>query len=99
MDLVLNNHDDKPELYTSKMRTYTTTADLQISKGLEFSHPLSNSTRLESLKLINEAFRRFANIETTLTNQRKHSQMTTSNRSRYNSTTKTNDLLLNTTQS
>lgn len=83
-----------PSIY--KARTLTTT-DVQ----------LSNTTRLESLKLINEAFRRFSNIESTLSTQRKQSQTSssiTSNRSRYNSSTssnynKPNELILNSTQS
>lgn len=46
-------------------------------------------TRLQSLNLINEAFRRFSAIEATLAAQRKQSQMTSSihaHRSRLNST-------------
>ncbi|CAF4780967.1 unnamed protein product [Rotaria sp. Silwood2] len=53
--------------------------------------PLSIPTRLQSLNLINEAFRRFSAIEATLAAQRKQSQMTSSSinshRSRLNSTT------------
>lgn len=56
----------------------------------EFSQPLSIPTRLQSLNLINEAFRRFSAIEATLAAQRKQSQMTSStinsHRSRINST-------------
>ena len=55
----------------------------------DFSQPLSVPTRLQSLNLINEAFRRFSAIEATLAAQRKQSQMTSSihaHRSRLNST-------------
>jgi hypothetical protein len=56
----------------------------------DFTHPLSVPTRLQSLNLINEAFRRFSAIEATLAAQRKQSQMTSSSinshRSRLNST-------------
>ena len=55
----------------------------------DFSQPLSVPTRLQSLNLINEAFRRFSAIEATLAAQRKQSQMTSSihaQRSRINST-------------
>lgn len=41
----------------------------------DFSQPLSVPTRLQSLNLINEAFRRFSAIEATLAAQRKQSQM------------------------
>jgi hypothetical protein len=56
----------------------------------DFTQPLSVPTRLQSLNLINEAFRRFSAIEATLAAQRKQSQMTSSinsHRSRLNSTT------------
>ena len=57
----------------------------------DFTQPLSVPTRLQSLNLINEAFRRFSAIEATLAAQRKQSQMTTSSmnshRLRLNSTT------------
>ncbi|CAF1059743.1 unnamed protein product [Rotaria sordida] len=57
----------------------------------DFTQPLSIPTRLQSLNLINEAFRRFSAIEATLAAQRKQSQMTSSSinshRSRLNSTT------------
>ena len=57
----------------------------------DFSQPLSVPTRLQSLNLINEAFRRFTAIEATLAAQRKQSQMTSSSinshRLRLNSTT------------
>jgi len=57
----------------------------------DFTQPLSVPTRLQSLNLINEAFRRFSAIEATLAAQRKQSQMTSSSinshRSRLNSTT------------
>jgi hypothetical protein len=59
----------------------------------DFSQPLSVPTRLQSLNLINEAFRRFSAIEATLAAQRKQSQMTSSihaHRSRLNSTTNNN---------
>ena len=56
----------------------------------DFTQPLSIPTRLQSLNLINEAFRRFSAIEATLAAQRKQSQMTSSSihshRSRLNST-------------
>jgi hypothetical protein len=55
----------------------------------DFTQPLSIPTRLQSLNLINEAFRRFSAIEATLAAQRKQSQMTSSinsHRSRLNST-------------
>lgn len=54
----------------------------------DFTQPLSIPTRLQSLNLINEAFRRFSAIEATLAAQRKQSQMTSStinsHRSRIN---------------
>ncbi|UJR21182.1 hypothetical protein I4U23_024280 [Adineta vaga] len=57
----------------------------------DFTQPLSMPTRLQSLNLINEAFRRFSAIEATLAAQRKQSQMTSSSinshRLRLNSTT------------
>lgn len=57
----------------------------------DFTQPLSVPTRLQSLNLINEAFRRFSAIEATLAAQRKQSQMTSStinsHRSRLNSNT------------
>ncbi len=57
----------------------------------DFTQPLSVPTRLQSLNLINEAFRRFSAIEATLAAQRKQSQMTSSSinshRSRLNSNT------------
>jgi hypothetical protein len=57
----------------------------------DFTQPLSVPTRLQSLNLINEAFRRFSAIEATLAAQRKQSQMTSStinsHRLRLNSTT------------
>ncbi|CAF1338866.1 unnamed protein product [Rotaria sordida] len=57
----------------------------------DFTQPLSIPTRLQSLNLINEAFRHFSTIEATLAAQRKQSQMTSSSinsyRSRLNSTT------------
>jgi hypothetical protein len=60
----------------------------------DFTQPLSVPTRLQSLNLINEAFRRFSAIEATLAAQRKQSQMTSSSinshRSRLNSTTNAN---------
>jgi hypothetical protein len=76
--------------------------DLPISNNSEPNQPLSNSTRLESLKLITEAFRRFTNIESTLSTQRKQSQTIT--RVRFNPGTngnypKTNECILNQTQS
>ncbi|CAF5184214.1 unnamed protein product, partial [Rotaria magnacalcarata] len=56
----------------------------------DFTQPLSIPTRLQSLNLINEAFRRFSAIEATLAAQRKQSQMTSSSisshRSRMNPT-------------
>ena len=59
----------------------------------DFTQPLSVPTRLQSLNLINEAFRRFSAIEATLAAQRKQSQMTSStinsHRSRLNSTANT----------
>lgn len=59
----------------------------------DFTQSLSVPTRLQSLNLINEAFRRFSAIEATLAAQRKQSQMTSStinsHRSRLNSTTNT----------
>jgi hypothetical protein len=61
----------------------------QSAKGNDFNQPLSNSTRLQSLNLINEAFRCFSAIESTLSNQRRQSQVTSlinPNRSRFNST-------------
>jgi hypothetical protein len=81
-------NDYKNSLSSPKNKT-TTPVDLQ----------LSNTTRLESLKLINEAFRRFTNLESTLSTQRKQSQTTStinSNRSKYN---KNNKLIINETQS
>ncbi|CAF2341613.1 unnamed protein product [Rotaria sp. Silwood2] len=96
-------HDQKINLSTSKPpilsttpnlnRTSSISIDSQLIKGNDFYQPLSNSTRLESLKLINEAFRRFATLESTLLEQRKQSQITTtihSTRSRFNTTTSTN---------
>jgi hypothetical protein len=57
----------------------------------DFTQSLSVPTRLQSLNLINEAFRRFSAIEATLAAQRKQSQMTSSSinshRLRLNSTT------------
>ena len=54
----------------------------------DFTQPLSVPTRLQSLNLINEAFRRFSAIKATLAAQRKQSQMTASmHRARLNSTT------------
>ncbi|CAF0738270.1 unnamed protein product [Rotaria sordida] len=95
--------DQKPDLSTSKPplisittdlnRTISTSIDSQLIKGNDFYQPVSNSTRLESLKLIGEAFRRFTTLESTLLAQRKQSQMTTSThstRSRFNSTTNAN---------
>jgi hypothetical protein len=95
--LGLSNGDYQTNHSIAKQRTPT--VDLQISNGNE---PVSNSTRLESLKLITEAFRRFANIETTLSTQRKQSQTVT--RARFSSGTngnhtKTNECILNQTQS
>ncbi|CAF3980576.1 unnamed protein product [Rotaria sp. Silwood1] len=74
-------------------RTFSMSNDSQLIRGNDFYQPLSNSTRLESLKLINEAFQRFTKLESTLLAQRKQSQMTTSissNRSRFNTPTNTN---------
>ena len=68
--------------------------ETRLTKGNDFCQPLSNSIRLQSLKLINEAFRHFTAIESTLSMQRKQSQITSSsiysNRSRFNSTTNSN---------
>ncbi|CAF3290366.1 unnamed protein product [Rotaria socialis] len=51
----------------------------------DFTQPLSIPTRLQSLNLINEAFRRFSAIEATLAAQRKQSQMTSSSISSHRS--------------
>ncbi|CAF0817307.1 unnamed protein product [Rotaria sp. Silwood1] len=96
-------HDQKTNISTSKhpilstmkdsSRTFSMSNDSQLIRGNDFYQPLSNSTRLESLKLINEAFQRFTKLESTLLAQRKQSQMTTSiysNRSRFNTPTNTN---------
>jgi len=72
----------------------STSSDTQSPKGNDFYQPLSNSTRLQSLKLINDALRRFNAIESNLSTQRKRSQMTssiTSPRSRFNSTASTSN--------
>ncbi|CAF1031017.1 unnamed protein product [Adineta ricciae] len=70
-------------------RTSSISSDIQSPKGHDSYQAISNPTRLQSLKLINEAFRRFSSIESTLSVQRKRSQMATpiaANRSRFNST-------------
>lgn len=70
----------------------TTPSDSQLLMSNDYYRPLSNPTRLESLKLINEALRRFTALETTLLTQRKQSQMTNSmymTRSRFNSVAST----------
>ena len=67
----------------------------------DFSQPLSVPTRLQSLNLINEAFRRFSAIEATLAAQRKQSQMTSSihaHRSRLNSTANNSTTTMTTKQ-
>ncbi|CAF2009990.1 unnamed protein product [Rotaria magnacalcarata] len=101
-DLTLSSlpHDQQNNLSTPKPPILSTTTDLnhiiststdpQLIKGNDYYQPLSNSTRLESLKLINEALRRFTALESTLLTQRKQSQITPSiysTRSRFNSTT------------
>jgi hypothetical protein len=89
------SHEHKNSLSSTadSMHNIPSSIDSQLSKVHDFSQPISNSTRLESLKLITEAFRRFSTIESTLSAQRKQSQMTTSinpPRSRFNSTTNSN---------
>ncbi|CAF0772442.1 unnamed protein product [Adineta steineri] len=84
----------KPSISTDFIRSDSISSDVQSPKGTDFYQPISNTTRLQSLKLINEAFRRFSTIESTLSTQRKRSQMTTSitaNRSRFNSTASTSN--------
>jgi hypothetical protein len=93
--LGLSNGDYQNNSSISKQRT----GDLLISNGNDSSQPLSNSTRLESLKLITEAFRRFTTIETTLSKQRKQSQRARFNPGTNGNYTKTNECILNQTQS
>lgn len=81
-----------------KTRTVTTTADLQIAQENNSSRSISNSTRLESLKLIDQAFQRFNHIESTLSTQRKqsHSKCLPSNNGTHMKSTR---LIANQTQS
>ena len=73
--LGLSTSDDYHQrpLSILKHRSLTTTADLQIAKGNDSSRSISDSTRLESSKLIDQAVRRFNQIESILSTQRKQS--------------------------